>query len=50
MLVVSMGRALSPETGKLNFDDAQPDNHVGIILPTGRDEMENWSWDMVRVQ
>ncbi|EGO56388.1 hypothetical protein NEUTE1DRAFT_44810 [Neurospora tetrasperma FGSC 2508] len=50
MLVVSMGRALSPEAGKLNFKDAQLDNHVGISLPTGRDEMENWSWDMVRVQ
>ncbi|KAK3490912.1 uncharacterized protein B0T23DRAFT_382767 [Neurospora hispaniola] len=50
MLVVSMGRALSPEAGKLNFKDAQLDNHVGINLPTGRDEMENWSWDMVRLQ
>ncbi|KAK1777889.1 hypothetical protein QBC45DRAFT_443131 [Copromyces sp. CBS 386.78] len=50
MLVVSMGRALSPETGKLNFRDAQLDDEVGTPLPTGRDEMENWSWDLVLVQ
>ena len=46
MLVVSMGRVLSPEAGKLNFRDAKLDNEVGIPLPTGRDEMEKWSWDV----
>lgn len=49
MLVVSMGRALSPETGRLNFRDAKLDDDTRTSLPTGRDEMEKWSWDRTYV-
>lgn len=49
MLVVSMGRALSPEIGRLNFRDGKLDSEVGMGLPTGRDEMEKWSWDKIFV-
>ncbi|KAK3397116.1 hypothetical protein B0T20DRAFT_480702 [Sordaria brevicollis] len=49
ILVVAMGRALSPEIGKLNFRDARLDSETDITLPTGRDEMEKWSWDVIRI-
>lgn len=42
MLVVALGTALSPKTGKILFNNGQLDGNPEEPLPTGRDDMESW--------
>ncbi|KAK1830714.1 hypothetical protein QBC39DRAFT_260213 [Podospora conica] len=48
MLVVVLSRVMSPETGRVRFRDDKLD-HGGAdaALPTGRDELEAWVFDIV---
>ncbi|KAK4222571.1 putative cytochrome P450 [Podospora fimiseda] len=49
MLVVVLGRTLGPEVGKMRFGGGVLDADGEMPLPTGRDEVEEWSLELARV-